>query len=102
MRGASVVIVLPALFRDAARGCEQNSPVNHRLLLDAADDLEAGGVTADVMAGCQRDRGSAVPGLRFAGALHRLVLEGKGPMLAQHHGPAGGAPAGNPPVLGDA
>jgi hypothetical protein len=62
------------------------------LLLDAADDLEAGGVTADVMAGCQRDRGSAVPGLRFAGALHRLVLEGKAPMLAKHYRTAGGAP----------
>lgn len=81
---------LAELFRGAARGCRGDSPTNARLLADAADDLEAGGVTAAVMAGHERDRPGSVPGLRFAAAVHRLVLEGRAPGLARHYATAGG------------
>ncbi|MCO1581855.1 DUF2332 domain-containing protein [Crossiella sp. SN42] len=83
--------MLVELFQDAARGCRQRSPLNHALLTAAAEDLAAGGVTASVMAGSERDRRGSVPGLRFAGSLHRLVLEGKAPSLAKHYPSVGGA-----------
>ncbi|GGM42592.1 hypothetical protein GCM10012275_11940 [Longimycelium tulufanense] len=44
------------------------------------------------MAGTERDRGGSVPGLRFAGAVHRLVLEGRAPRLARHYPTVGGTP----------
>jgi len=81
---------LAELFRDAARGCRRHGPTNARLLADAADDLEAGGVAAAVMAGHERDRAGSVPGLRFAAAVHRLVLAGRAPALARHYATAGG------------
>lgn len=81
---------LAELFRDSARGCSRHGPTNARLLADAADDLEAGGVTAAVMAGRERDRSGSVPGLRFAAAVHRLVLTGKAPALARHYASVGG------------
>ncbi|MCP2259582.1 hypothetical protein LX15_003287 [Streptoalloteichus tenebrarius] len=83
---------LPALFRSQARTCLPGSPLTHALLSAAADDLDAGGVTAEVMAGAERDRGGTVPGLRFAGAVHRLVLEGRAPELARHYPNVGGRP----------
>lgn len=89
---ASVTVVLPELFVDAARSCAGFSPINHTLLLSAADDLREGGVTARVMAGCETDRRGTVPGLRFAGALHRVVLEGRAPALAEHYPSVGGRP----------
>ncbi|KOV76998.1 hypothetical protein ADL03_42835 [Nocardia sp. NRRL S-836] len=66
--------------------------MTQRLLTDAAADLAAGGVTARIMAGAERDREGTVPGLRFAGAVHRLVLEGRAPALAKHYPSVGGRP----------
>ncbi|MBB5956149.1 hypothetical protein FHS29_002735 [Saccharothrix tamanrassetensis] len=84
--------MLAELFLDAARGCRDHSPLTHTLLVSAADDLVRGGITTQVMAGAEYDRKGAVPGLRFAGALHRLVLEGRVPGLAKHYPTAGGRP----------
>lgn len=84
--------MLAELFEDAARGCLPGSPLTSTLLAGAAGDLKAGGVTSAVMAGAERDRRGTVPGLRFAGALHRLVLEGKSPELARHYPSVGGRP----------
>jgi hypothetical protein len=84
--------VLAELFLDASRACEVHSPLTHALLVSAAADLARGGVTARVMAGAECDRHGTVPGLRFAGALHRLVLEGRAPALAKHYPTAGGEP----------
>ncbi|HEY3263132.1 MAG TPA: DUF2332 domain-containing protein [Pseudonocardiaceae bacterium] len=81
---------LAELFRDAARGCRRHGPTNAALLAAAADDLEAGGVTAAVMAGHERDRSGSVPGLRFAAAVHRLVLAGSAPELARQYATVGG------------
>ncbi|SHG35720.1 DUF2332 domain-containing protein [Streptoalloteichus hindustanus] len=86
---------LSQMFRAQAEGCRANggptgSPLTHALLSAAADDLDAGGVSAEVMAGAERDRQGSVPGLRFAGAVHRLVLEGRAPDLARHYPNVGG------------
>lgn len=89
---ASVTGVLAELFLDAARACDGRSPLTRTLLTAAAEDLVRGGVTARVMAGAECDRQGTVPGLRFAGALHRLVLEGRAPTLAKHYPTAGGEP----------
>jgi hypothetical protein len=84
--------VLAKLFRDISEICRPGSPLTHHLLSSAADDLDAGGVTARVMAGSERDRPGTVPGLRFAGAVHRLVLDGRAPSLAAHYPSVGGTP----------
>lgn len=88
----SVFTVLAELFAAAAHGCRDRSPLTQRLLTDAAADLRRGGVTTRIMAGSERDREGTVPGLRFAGAVHRLVLEGRAPGLAKHYPSAGGRP----------
>ena len=93
----SVFTVLAELFAAAAHGCRDRSPLTQRLLTDAAADLRRGGVTTRIMAGSERDREGTVPGLRFAGAVHRLVLEGRAPGLAKHYPSVGGQP--NLPTL---
>lgn len=60
------------------------------LLTGAADDLEAGGVMADLLGPHADDRPGSVPQLRFAGALHRLVLSRRAPELALHYPSVGG------------
>lgn len=60
------------------------------LLTGAADDWDAGGITHDVLTPYAGDApGSALP-LRFAAALHRLVLTGRAPELAEHYPTVGG------------
>jgi len=93
-------VVLAQLFTDAAKSCGGSSPLTESLLLNAAADLRAGGVTTRVMAGYERDRKGTMPGLRFAAALHRLVLEGRAPGLAKHYPSVGGSP--HLPTLWDA
>src|SRR5689334_7674496 len=66
------------------------SPLTGALLEGAADDLAAGGVVADVVRPYLSLPPGAVPSLRFAGALHRLVLERKAPELALHYPSVGG------------
>lgn len=65
---------LAGLLEDQARRCLPASPLTHRLLLDAAADLRAGGVAAAVLAGHEADGAGSAPGLRLAAALHRLAL----------------------------
>lgn len=66
------------------------SPLTGALLEGAAADLRDGGVVADVVAPYLDLAPGAVPSLRFAGALHRLVLERKAPELALHYPSVGG------------
>jgi hypothetical protein len=84
-------------FRAQAEQCDlHGSPLTAALLLGAADDLEAGGPTAEVLAPVADEPGGSVVSLRFAGALHRLVLERKAPELATYYPSVGGTagPAG--------
>ncbi|MCW2673910.1 MAG: hypothetical protein JWP14_2499 [Frankiales bacterium] len=67
------------------------SALTGALLEGAAADLKAGGVVAEVVAPYLDLPPGAVPSLRFAGGLHRLVLERKAPQLALHYPSVGGA-----------
>lgn len=66
------------------------APLYASLLTAAADDLLAGGPTADVLAEHQDDPPASALPLRFLAALHRQVLTGRAPALARHFPNVGG------------
>ncbi|MGH2539729.1 MAG: DUF2332 domain-containing protein [Actinomycetota bacterium] len=68
------------------------SPLYARLLSRAAADAEAGGIVWQVLRRRQRDPFSSALGLRFMGAVHRIVLDGRGDRLAVHYPSVGGDP----------
>jgi len=73
---------------DACR--ELGSPLYGDLLIRAADDLLAGGPTADVLDGHLGERLSSVLALRLLGGAHALALSGRAPELAAYYPSAGG------------
>ena len=78
-------------FRAQAEQCAlHGSPLTAALLFGAADDYDAGGPAYDLLLPLADDPSGSVPSLRFAGALHRLVLEGRVPTLAAHYPSVGG------------
>ncbi len=88
----SDVADLETRLREQARACRSyGSALTGALLEGAADDLAAGGVVADLIGPHADQPAGSVPALRLAGALHRLVLEGVAPELAQHYPSVGGA-----------
>ncbi len=78
------------LRRHAEHCAESGSPLTAALLYGAANDLPVGGIVATVLAGEEHRPSGSVPALRLAGALHRLVLQGRAPELAAHYPSAGG------------
>ena len=82
---------LAGRFRAQAEQCGlHGSPLTEALLSGAADDLEAGGPAAELLEPLGTEPPGSVPSLRFAGALHRLVLERRAPALALHYPSVGG------------
>ena len=76
--------------RDA---CEMlGSPLYAQLLEAAAVDVVEGGPVWAVLRGRDRDDAGSALALRFMGAVHRLVLQGRAPELAKHYPSAGGRP----------
>ena len=74
---------LVASFRTQPRGCAQTgSPIYAELLTRAADDLEAGGVFADVLAEYRGEPVLDALPLRVLGAVHERVLSDAGAPLA--------------------
>ena len=73
------------------------SPLTATLLAGAGDDYDAGGPTAELLGPHEDDPEGSVPGLRLAGALHRLVLERRAAELALYYPSVGGTagPAGS-------
>lgn len=72
------------------------SPLYGRILAGVVDDLRAGGITRDLLSrGGDDPLGSALT-LRFLGAVHRIVLEGRAPGLAVHYPSTGGVDDGDP------
>lgn len=61
------------------------------LLARLADDLEAGGPTAEVLRGHEDDPGPSGLALRLAGSIHRLVLAGAAPELTAYYPTTGGS-----------
>lgn len=62
------------------------------LLTGIAADVAAGGLCGAVLEPHAGDWWSSALVLRFLGAVHRLVLEGRAPALAAHYPSAGGTP----------
>src|SRR3954453_3089422 len=90
--------LLTKRFRAQAEQCARHgSPLTAALLYGAADDYDAGGPAHELLLPIADDPSGSVPALRFAGALHRLVLERRAPRLALHYpsvawtAPVGGA-----------
>jgi hypothetical protein len=74
-------------LRVQAGWCERlGSPLYHGLLLRIADDVASSGICWKLLEPCA---GSVLP-LRFLGAIHGLVLEGRLPALARFYPSAGG------------
>jgi hypothetical protein len=82
---------LPTRFRRHAQVMERHgrSPLSVALMQGAADDLEKGGIVADLYTGVPLPAGQA-PALRLLAALHRLVLSGAAPELAVYYPSMGG------------
>ncbi len=81
----------PEAFRTQAEACARlGSPMYAALLARLAEDIEAGGPTARLLRGHEHDPGPSALALRLAGSLHRLVLAGEAPRLAEHYPSAGG------------
>lgn len=85
------------LQADYCRGA--GSPLTADVLDAASADLVAGGPVAELMCPHEDDPPGSVPALRFAGALHRLVLERRAPELALHYPTVGGTPGDLGPVV---
>lgn len=82
---------LPELFRLQARYCRiLGSPLYAHLLEEAASDFERGGPTVRVLAPSERDAPNTMLSLRFMGAVHRAVLKGQAPELAELYPSVGG------------
>jgi hypothetical protein len=74
------------LLRQQAKACAQiGSPLYETLLLQAADDLLAGGPTRRVLDGHLEDAGPSALALRMLGGVHALVLTGRAPDLARYY-----------------
>ncbi len=92
---------LAEVVRRQGRICARlGSPMYGDLLGRIADDIDAGGLFADLLAGHEEDPMADATPLRLLGGLHRLVLTGAAPRLAAFYPSAGGAwePAEAPAV----
>jgi hypothetical protein len=83
---------LPTRFRNHAQVMARHgrSPLSVALMQGAADDLERGGIVAELYTGVPLPAGQA-PALRLLAALHRLVLAGQAPELAGFYPSVGGS-----------
>lgn len=83
-------------FRSQADWCARlGSALYEDLLLKTADDIEREGPTWAVISGLEGSPTSSAPALRFMGAVHRLVLQGKAGELARFYPSAGGTDDGD-------
>jgi len=82
---------LVAAFRSQARGCKLVGSTLYEALLErAADDLERGGVFAEVVADYRGQPVLDAFPLRLLARAHALVLSGEAPDLARFYPSAGG------------
>jgi hypothetical protein len=79
------------VFDMQARACTSlGSPMCGQLLTRITEDVRAGGVFADVLAGHEDDPGPSALALRLLGGLHRMVLDGRTPSLRRWYPSTGG------------
>ena len=72
------------------------SPLYGRILDGVVSDLRAGGVCTEVLLGWPDEPFATALTLRFLGAVHRIVLDGRAPELAAFYPSVGGTDAGDP------
>jgi hypothetical protein len=78
-------------FREQAQACASlGSPMYAQLVDRLADDIDAGGATAQVLEGHEDDPGPSALALRLVGTVHRLVLERRAGELATCYPSVGG------------
>jgi hypothetical protein len=94
----TAALVVDHLLVQADACARFGSPLTADLLRGAADDLRAGGPVADLLLPLAHLAADHALGLRFASALHRLVLERRAPLLALHYPSVGGTPGDVWPV----
>ena len=82
--------VIDVVAFQAAACAESASPLYGRVLDAVVDDLRAGGPTARLLGARSDDPFGSALALRFLGAVHRIVLEGRAPALAAHYPSVGG------------
>jgi hypothetical protein len=82
--------VIGVVAFQAAACAQSSSPLYGRVLDAVVDDLRSGGVSARLLVGHGEDPFGSALALRFLGAVHRIVLEGRAPRLAAHYPSAGG------------
>jgi hypothetical protein len=68
------------------------SPLYERLLAHCIERVARPGPIRDLLAPHEHDPFGSALSLRFLGAVHRIVLDGRAPDLAAHYPSAGGAP----------
>ncbi len=83
-------IIVRRLLKQAEWCGELGSELYAKLLRQAAADVEATGTCWTVLRGHHEDAPGSALALRFLGAVHRLVLEGKAPQLAMCYPSTGG------------
>ena len=82
---------IPDLLRRQANWCEHlGSPLYRHLLSHCADDYERGGALHALLLDHEKDAEASALPLRLMGAIHRFVLEGKAPRLAEFYPSVGG------------
>lgn len=72
-------ILAKRLRNQAGASLMLGSDLYATLLGRAADDVESGGVTFDVMSDVAYEPPGAAVALRLMGSVHRIVLEGRAP-----------------------
>jgi hypothetical protein len=89
---------LVRLVRSHAEACGRlGSALYADLLARVADDVAAGGICAQALAGHEQSSGGDAVALRLMGTVHRLVLDRQAPALGLHYPSVGGRPG--PPEL---
>lgn len=82
---------LAAAIREQVKWCDRlGSPLYHALLIRIAADIESSGISWSILSPHAGDPQRSLLPLRLLGAIHRLVLEGRLPKLAQYYPSAGG------------
>ena len=82
--------MLDAFRRQAAACADLGSPMYAALLDRCTDDIDTGGVVAEVLAGHEDDPGPSALALRLLGSVHRLVLDRRAGDLATFYPSVGG------------
>ena len=92
MTGARTLPLSETLDHQRRACVRLGSHLYARVIEGVAEDVAAGGMCASVLGPHAGDPFASALPLRFLGAVHRLVLDGRAPALAAHYPSAGGSP----------